>query len=140
MTNKKKILFILNIIIPLFVGLLIYVFLKQGTYINVFLKKYGISPYIAVSDNLLFSIVKNWLCDFLWAYSLLFSINFALKKVKNSILLSAAITLFLGIALELLQKIGLMGGIFDFLDIAAESCAVLLAIIIIKGVEKNEKY
>lgn len=90
----------LNIILPLILGLLIYTVNKPG-------------------------IIRNHLCDFLWAYSLAFSLTYIeLNKTQTFI-----ITLLTGIIFELFQKIHLIKGTFDILDILVELLACVICYI-----------
>lgn len=139
MIKKAQRIITLNIIIPLTAGFLIYVFLKQGTHINRFLSLFEINFYMSVPDNLFFSVLKNWATDFLWAYALTFSMYSVLKKYQYGLILSAVSAFLLGAALETAQKTDIISGTFDIFDLAAEAFAVILSIIIIKGVQKNEK-
>lgn len=139
MSKKAKLIILLNSFVSLILGGFIYVFLKKGTYISGFLQSIRVDFYFRTPENLFFSLLKNWACDFLWAYSLAFLMYFILRKFKNGLALSSALTLSLGIIMELLQKTAFVSGTFDLLDLAAEAFAVILSIIIIKGVQKNEK-
>lgn len=139
MVKSQKIFLALNIFISFGIGCFIYAFFKRGTYINSFFSLFGLSLYVSVPDNLFFSVLKNWLGDFLWAYALTFSMYTVLKKLKYGLACSAAAAFLTGAALEIAQKTGAISGTFDLVDIAAEGTAVILSIIIIKGVQKNEK-
>ncbi len=87
----------LNIILPLVLGLLIYIVNRPG-------------------------IIRNHLCDFLWAYSLANSLNYiGLDKRQTFI-----ITLLTGVVFEVLQLLHLIRGTFDILDILAELLACII--------------
>ena len=120
MNKKSFIFYISNIILPLLFGYLIYVFTRNTTYINIFL---GLS--FEVMQNFWTNILSFYVADFLWAYSLFFS----LKILWNTIT-SACLTIFCGTLWECLQ-ISFIKGTFDFCDILMYILAVIIANIIL---------
>lgn len=131
---KRNILsFFINIFLPLAVGLCVYLFFYNGTYINLIL---GIELDFKLKS--VFGIfVKSWLCDILWAYALTHSLYLALHAFKHRILISAIISICFAIILELLQLLGCVAGTFDILDILFQIAAVCLAAALIKRREKT---
>lgn len=131
---KKKNLFLYaNIIIPLFIGLVIYLFCYRNTYINSIFENYlGLFlPYLYF-DNIIYRFVTCWTCDILWAYALTFSLFFCFKDFKRSLLFSSLLSVLLSIIIEFLQIRGYINGTFDMWDIILEISAISLAVIIIK--------
>ena len=131
---KRKNLFIFaNIVIPLFIGLTIYLFCYRNTYINSAFENFlGISfPYLYF-DNFFYQFITCWTCDILWAYALTFSLFFYFKDFKNSLLFSGLLSISLSIIIECLQVCGYINGTFDIWDIVLEFSAIFLAVIIIK--------
>ena len=119
----------INIIIPLFIGFIIYCTVNKSTYISEILN-------IPVSINItgVFGLfVKCWLCDMLWSYAFVFALSYALSAFRHPVLIAAIISLCIGIVLELLQLFGIITGTFDILDIIFELAAVLLSV----GVKKR---
>lgn len=90
----------LNIILPLILGIIIYL--------------------INTPD-----IIRNHLCDFLWAYSLAFSLTYIELNNKETFI----ITLSTGVVFELLQMMHLIKGTFDILDILVELLACIICYI-----------
>lgn len=136
MSNKRKrqLFLIFNAILPLFCGLMIYIFLKSGTYIN---------SLIHIDFNYHFKTVLgffiiNWFCDFLWSYALVFALYFVLLPFKNNLLISCVLSAFLGILLEILQGMNLLSGTFDWWDIIIEITAVIIATLVIKSIDKKD--
>lgn len=131
---KRKILsFFINIFLPLAVGLCVYLFFYQGTYINSIL---GIEFGLKLKS--VFGVfVKSWLCDILWAYALTHSLYLALHVFKHRILISAIISICFSAAFELLQLFGKVKGTFDILDILFQIAAVCIAAAFIKRREKT---
>ncbi|MBP3330420.1 MAG: hypothetical protein J6L89_06260 [Clostridia bacterium] len=125
MKLKKNAFIFLNIVVPLILGLIIYVFMKNGTYINTFLKTE--SDYYP--ESILGVFIVNWFCDFLWAYALLFLLYFVLFPFQNRIAISSVMTFVLGTILEILQKFDVLTGTFDWWDIVIETIAVIVSVI-----------
>lgn len=121
--NRNAIFLLSNAIIPLFLGLGIYFFMKSGTYINTFFEiDFDYTPKTIIER-----FIVNWLCDFLWSYSLVFALYFVLSPFKNRLLISCIISALLGLILELLQGVNIMSGTFDWWDILIEFLAVFTA-------------
>lgn len=87
----------LNIILPLILGVIIYLIKSPG-------------------------IIRNHLCDFLWAYSFAFSLTYIELNNKETFI----ITLSTGVIFELLQMMHLIRGTFDILDILVELLACII--------------
>lgn len=87
----------LNITLPLILGVIIYLVNTPG-------------------------IIRNHLCDFLWAYSLAFSLTYIELNNKETLI----ITLSSGVVFELLQMMHLIKGTFDILDILVELLACIV--------------
>lgn len=128
--NNKKILGVtmLNIFMPLFIGLLIYIFVNKRAYIS------GIVniPVNLKLEGITGVFIKCWLADMLWSYAMTFSLALVLKPFRKRVLISAALTIFLGSFLELLQFLNVITGTFDFWDVIFEITAVLIAVFVIK--------
>ena len=131
---KRKNLFLFaNIIIPLFIGLAIYLLCYKNTYINTtFESIFDCSlPYVYF-DNAFHRFITCWACDILWAYALTFALFFCFKEFKKSLLFLSCLSFLLSIIIEFLQFGGYINGTFDIWDIILEISAILLAVIIIK--------
>ena len=136
MSNKtKKILFLIsNAFVPLLLGLAIYVFMKNGTYINSFLGvEFNYSP-----KTVLGIFIANWFCDFLWSYALVFALYLVLSPFKNNLIFSCVTSALLGLILELLQGTNILSGTFDWWDIITEIVAVIIALLILKKTNKKD--
>ena len=126
--HLKKLFWSLNIFVPLIIGLAVYIFFKRGTYINSLISlNMGEVPSCFVIQ-----IIIYWGCDFLWAYSLVFTLYRGLYSLKNGLIYSALSAVLCGIFFELFQYAGYINGTFDFFDIFAEITAVIIAVVIIK--------
>ena len=136
MSNKTKKYFFLisNAFVPLLLGLAIYVFMKNGTYINSFLGvEFNYSP-----KTVLGIFIANWFCDFLWSYALVFALYLVLSPFKNNLIFSCVTSALLGLILELLQGTNILSGTFDWWDIIIEIVAVIIALLILKKTNKKD--
>ena len=122
MLIKKDRFYILNILVPLIVGGLIYLLYGDVLFVKV------INNYIdikAIKHNVFINILRNYFCDFCWSYSLAFALSYIYKE-SISIKISIVLPISIGIILELLQLIGLINGTFDLLDIFSELLACVV--------------
>ncbi len=132
--NKNQLFIIFNTLVPLCLGLAIYIFMKSGTYINTFLEfDFHYNPKTIVGV-----FIVNWFCDFLWSYALVFALYFVLSPFKKRLLLSCLLSVVLGHILEILQYANILSGTFDWWDIAIELIAVIMAMTIINKTNKKD--
>lgn len=132
---KRNSLFIVNIIVPLFCGLFIYLTKAESTYL---------SNYLSVIRSVLPTIcypyiIQNYACDYLWTYSLFFCLRLTLGDILKGkhnwkVILLTSVT---AIILETIQLIKTVPGTFDFLDILTELIAVVVALLITERIEKK---
>ncbi|MBR2524724.1 MAG: hypothetical protein IKE53_09865 [Clostridiales bacterium] len=125
---------VINMLIPLLLGLSIYMTSPSSTYLSEQFSKIGIVfPKIYYPD-----LISFYACDFCWGYALYSGLelfNDGTHKVILPAMLTAA-------AVEAAQLIPGFPGTFDVLDILVEMMAVMLAVIIttfILGGIKHEK-
>ena len=119
MLIKKDGFYILNIIVPIIIGGLIYLLYGDVLFLKV------INNYIDIKTlehNVFINILRNYFCDFCWSYSLAFTLSYIYKE-SVSIKISILLPISIGISLELLQFIGLINGTGDLLDIFSELLA-----------------
>lgn len=135
---KRNGLFAVNIIIPLILGLFIYLTKPSSTYISDFLSVFrSILPTIRYPE-----IIDFYACDFLWTYSMFFCLRLtlgdALKGKHNLTVIT--VTGVVAIILEILQLIKGVPGTFDPMDIVTELIAVTVAFLITIIIERRFKY
>lgn len=114
-------------IVTLIIGIIIY---------------YLFSKTILVKDNIVISFIRNYLLDGLWIISFYFiAVNFSKNITKYYKFLTSLYVIVLGIVFEVMQLLGIVGGIFDFIDILVYTFAALISCIVEKYImeEKNEK-
>ncbi len=142
--NKIRCYFIFISIISLCLGLMIYIFLRDGTFIHSALpsglREAACEVCKKTGNNFFADFLRYYFADFLWCLSL----NFALLAVaelksKKTLYTIAMISAFLGVVFEFAQYIGLTSGTFDFIDIfmyiIASVSAVAISIKILKRTE-----
>lgn len=140
-TYKIYIYIIVFVIIPLLLGASIYFLLSPetfvGNWLSIFLKFESITEirdYLSEYSIVIF--IKNYFCDFLWAFSLesAIFIFFIHKFSYYSIVISIVIS-FIS---EIIQKVHIISGTFDIFDIIIELSAILLSYFLLRRI-LNEK-
>ncbi len=138
---------IIFVIIPLLLGLILYVVFRQDAYISQFILRFirisnlsKVKSHIAIHFPLFAYLSKNYLSDCCWAFSLESCLALILqnseKKVISSLIISAV---FLS-SMETLQLTPLIPGTFDFFDIIIELTAIAFSGIIINLLGKRCVY
>ena len=140
MNKKAKISILLNIIIPLVLGGLIYYCYSPNV---IFVQKidallgFAHHPFQLSVDAMPVKIIRNYLLDALWGYSLIFTIFLIIgNKTANENLVGLVGAVFAGL-MELLQLTPLMNGTFDIMDIFVELVAIFIAVFIIKILRRD---
>lgn len=113
---------ICNILIPLIIGAYIYIFVDNDSYFGNFIRGFFDVTMFEFNSNIV-NILRNWGCDFLFAYALLFALYMNTKVLCISISYTAVCS----VGLELLQLIQidfLKCGTFDVIDIIVEIAAI----------------
>ncbi len=121
---KNRVSCILHSVISLGVGGLIYLLFREETYLH---------SILHMGDGILAGghfpgdfLVRFYLPDFLWAYSLTMALYAVLLPRKNSILVVITVG-GVGIAWELLQLGGCVSGTFDVFDCLTYLSAAILS-------------
>lgn len=146
MKNNYKKIAVLNIVIPLIVGAIIYYLLSpnvifvdvvnriigEGWHYPSLVKKYFIIRYI-----------RFYFLDMLWGYSLVFTLHYFFDNNTANLKKIFIIAFIFSVLMEVLQVTSLTNGTFDLLDILHEFIAEVFAVFIIKNLfmrrDKNEK-
>lgn len=134
--NVKKIIYFFNAFAPLAVGLIIYLKMKQSSYISQFVLQY-IEVIEYVPKTILGVTARNWGCDFFWAYSLNSVLFYFLRPFKHKAFIAFGLTALLGVILELLQLYGALSGTFDVLDMIFEIIGAVISGIVSKIILKE---
>lgn len=135
---KRNVLFAVNIVIPLILGLFIYLTKPSSTYLSYFLSGFrSVLPTIRYPE-----LISSFACDFLWTYSMFFCLRLtlgdALKGKHNLTVIS--VTGVVAIIFESLQLIKGFPGTFDLLDIVIELIAIAVALFITIIIERRFIY
>ena len=135
---KRNCLFAVNIIVPLCIGLFIYLTKTERTYISDFLSAFRSALPVINYPN----IIRSYASDFLWTYSMFFCLRLTLgDEIKGKHNLTVmALTGVVAIILESIQLIEVVPGTFDLLDIVAELIAIAVAYLITQIIERRFNY
>ena len=129
--KSVKIMYLINAVISLIIGGILYLFLREGTYINMlfpFVEKLEAESIYGIN------FLRFYFPDWLWSYSLTFTIAlFYDGKIK------ILVPVLLGFFFELFQVLKIVNGTFDFVDIVMYISACLCAEVII-NIIKRRKY
>ena len=120
-----------NAVIPLAVGLLLYVLFCPETYVTRFVSRFlpGVNAGNAVvplPESAAFTALRNYGFDFLWAYALVSALCLITGTEKRQIALAAAVTALFGICSEAAQFFGWVPGTGDAADAIIEISAALI--------------
>ena len=113
----------------------IYLTKAERTYISDFLFAYRSAlPIIDYPE-----IIRNYACDFLWAYSLLFCLRLSLgERLKGKHNLTVlVVSSIVAAGLEATQLIQNIPGVFDPWDIVVELTAIVVANLISTIIERR---
>ena len=127
MERKKYLLFST---VSLALGLIVYLFFNQNTYISRMISSVIDLPCIHLKNRYIESFIHSFLADFLWSVSATFAIQYIVELKGRKILL-LGFTAVLGLTVELLQKFNIMSGVFDFYDIITYIIGSFFSILII---------
>lgn len=120
----------IHAILPLILGLLIYIMFRPNTMVARLLIRV-IPPLGNISYELgtgwLALLLKNYVCDMLWAYALTISLIWYGQMFHQPIWKSCIISVVFAVCMELAQVLPFVVGTFDMIDIVAEMVMVGLA-------------
>lgn len=140
--NKIKLFYVIFSLILLVLGVAIYVFFREGTYIHRLLPQVVnelTEPVRIVAEGNVFAdFLKYYFADFLWCLSL----NFLLLcvtdiKKQSKVLTVCAVSALWGIFYEVAQRFEIVSGTFDFVDIIMYIFASVSAVTINKNFLKR---
>ena len=131
--KKKNYFYAVNSILPLTCGLFIYMTIKEDTLVSSYLSSLRfLMPIINYP-----AVIRNHAADFLWTYSLFFTLRLTLgdNLCGRNNLNVALLTITVAVIMECLQMTEIFHGTFDLLDIVAELLAVVSALLISNAIE-----
>lgn len=134
--NNKDIAFsVINILVPLIIGAIIYYFISPNViFVKIIDDFIGIRNQLTDIDlySVLFRFIRNYFLDMLWAYALVFMLFLILGNNTSKIMRIFVIAVAFSTIMEILQFTSIAEGTFDVLDIVVEFIAELVAVFIIK--------
>ncbi len=138
MILRNKIFILINLCIPLFFGLFIYLTSRNRTVL------YDMFSSVGIELNSINypEYIRNYGCDFLWAYSLYWGVYFwgIFGGWKSVASLAGLVVIPFAIIMELIQIPQNLPGTFDVLDIGIEIIAIGLAVIIALSINRRKSY
>lgn len=131
--NKNKIIIGLNIILPIFLGTLLYYFMSPNViFVRMLDDVLGINLHIhIIFDGILCKLIRNYFLDMLWAYALLFAIYAFMNNDSAGLMKTFIIAVMFSVIMEVLQMTNFVYGTFDVFDIISEILALCFAAVII---------
>ena len=131
----KRIAIVLNCIIPLLIGAVIYYLISPEV---IFVKELdaqmgqGIHFNVDYTDKGWLRIFRNHFLDALWAYALVFALFFVSDNNAASVWRIFGIAFLFSAIMEILQITPMVKGTFDTWDIIVEFLAEIVAVFVIK--------
>ena len=134
MKNIKKLqrLYLTHAAVALSVGGIIYLLLRENTYLNDLFNIYG--PLGSYVDCKIVNILRFYIVDALWGYALVFSLATVLHPI-----FAAICSAVWGILWEFLQLKGVVSGTFDVFDIYSYLFSAFVALSIICLITKEKQ-
>lgn len=138
---SRKASMFLHIMCPLAAGALIYCLAAPDV---IFIKKttdfmgWSIRTRMFSTDSALFILIRNYLPDMMWGYSLVFALFYITGNSAANIWKVFWIAFPFSAAMELLQKASFVPGTFDVFDITVEFLAEAIAACIIYKYSREE--
>ena len=137
---KKRNVYILLCIASLCIGGGLYVIFRPNTYITDFVRSLlPVSGALFLkAESINCDLVKYYLPDFIWAFSLNCGLN-AIFNTKKSVFINGGVVFGISALWELAQYVGITSGTGDLIDVAMYLAALVTVVIInalIKGKEK----
>lgn len=128
--KKRVFIYLVNAILPLLIGLVYYILRRPDTRITQMIALFAgfqtETPLIPGSCPFLL-MLDNYLADALWAYAFTFSIHTPALFAPRLETRVFFLCLFGACLVEFLQLIPSFGGVFDWIDIAVQLSAVMIA-------------
>lgn len=119
------VVFLVNILIPLIIGAVLYRMFNPDTYIGVLLGKYcgiyhGTRLHGIMVNQQAGMLIRNYAADMVWAYAFAFSICFICDQDKRTQFIALIMCAVLEMLIEAGQYFHIISGYFDYMDIAVE--------------------
>jgi len=137
--DRRNTALLANAGLPLTIGTVIYLTAEGRTFISDYFHSLGIVfPHVRYLP-----FIRNYVCDFLWAYAIFPALALVTEtNDKKKLIRTITVALLLIILLETMQLVPFFVGTFDLWDIVTEIIALFLSILITNMIIrrfKNEK-
>ena len=136
--DVNRVVILLNILIPLFLGGGLYIFTSSDVlFVRFITSCMGGTKITVHCDAMWYLFIRNYLADILWGYSFVFAICLSadITATWKIFLLAFAFSVFV----EMLQIQERVLGTFDFFDITVEGAAEIIAVMILKNMRRRQK-
>lgn len=135
MNRKTKVVFVLNCIVPLTIGAIVYyLFSPEVIFVKQVDEIIGCRMHLNLlfHDNIVLQAIRFYVLDMLWAYALVFAIEFIIGNNTANLKTVFGVAFLFSTTMEILQLTTLAKGTFDVWDIICEFVAEVIAVFIIK--------
>ena len=124
--KKRTVFFVINVAIPLVIGLLLYLFIRKDSFISgAFERISGISVSVHlenVDSKIIVRFIRNYLADIIWAYAVTSALLLIHDTAGYSELKIVLICLTVELIMEVIQVVNPFFT-FDWIDILVEFIA-----------------
>lgn len=140
MKYRIRFICVVNCIISLFIGVMIYCFLRSGTFFHSFASDYGITfPDYSHIHFPFDDIIRYYLTDFLWLYSMEFGVLAVILPAMTHLPVYLGTLFSFSVIYEILQMTDIISGTGDIIDISVYlSATVVVAMIYIFSIKKGK--
>ena len=141
MDKRTYIIFALNCLLSLLIGALIYYFFSPEV---IFVKKIeeitGIELHFELSfhDNCILKFIRFYVLDMLWAYALVFALKLIMGNNTANLKKIFLVAFMFSTTMEIFQLTPLAEGTFDIWDVICEFVAEVIAVFIIKKLQRRD--
>lgn len=140
---SRKAIMLLHIICPIAAGALIYCMAAPDV---IFIKKaadfmgWTVHTQMFPADSVFLRLVRNYLPDMMWGYSLVFTLFYIVGNNAASIWKVFWMAFPFSAVMEMMQKASFVPGTFDVFDIVVEFLAEVIAACIIYKLYSREEF
>ncbi|MCM1144214.1 MAG: hypothetical protein NC318_02965 [Blautia sp.] len=131
---NRKMIMVLHILCPIAIGALVYYLASPDV---LFIQK--AKTFIDVTDSAFLRLVRNYLADMMWGYSLVFALFYIIGNTTADLWKVLGIAFPFSAAMEMMQKTSFIPGTFDVFDIFVEFLAEIIAVSIIYKLYSREE-
>ena len=126
---------VLMIVLPLVFGALLYYFFCPDVFFVLLIDRItGLEVHAPdrIARLSFVRILRNYLMDCIWAFSFANTFFLIIKEKQIWRVVIVMMPILAGICLEIFQRLGIISGTFDVIDIIVEAAGATLAFIIIR--------